>query len=269
MEPVQPSGASSPSAGAAAGPPLGLAGYARIAVRLASMLGWFALCVTLYHFCRWTRLANPWPRRFLAGIAKIAGVRTDRAGSAPHRGSFLLSNHVSWLDIPLLAGATGAAFVAHDGIASVPFLRWLCAMNDTVFVARHDRASVALQVEQVRAALDDTGALAIFPEGTTSDGTALLPFKSSLLSALMPVPAGIEIVPVLVDYGPESADIAWVGEEPGLSNFLRILARGRTLRASVTFLPALSGDALATRKTIAAAAQSAIAAEQARRRPSR
>jgi 1-acyl-sn-glycerol-3-phosphate acyltransferase len=244
----------------------GLAGTLRIAARLAVMLGWFALCVMLYHLCRWTRIANPWPRRFLAGIAAIAGVRTERAGKTPHRGSFLLSNHVSWLDIPLLAGATGAAFVAHDGIASVPFLRWLCAMNDTVFVARHDRASVAAQVEQVRAALDDTGALAIFPEGTTSDGTGLLPFKSSLLSALMPVPEGIEIVPVLVDYGAESTDIAWIGEEPGLANFLRILARGRILRASVTFLPALTGEALSTRKTIAAAAQAAIEDEQRRRR---
>ena len=134
-------------------------------------------------------------------------------------------------------------------------------MNDTVFVARHDRASIAAQVEQVRAAIRDTGALAIFPEGTTSDGTGLLPFKSALLSALDPVPAGVAIQPVLLDYGPQSTEIAWIGEEHGLDNFLRILARAHPVRLTVRFLPPLEGAALANRKSIAAAARDAIAAE--------
>ena len=131
-------------------------------------------------------------------------------------------------------------------------------MNDTVFVARHDRSGVARQVAQVREAIRDTGALTIFPEGTTGDGTSVLPFKSSLLSAIEPVPAGIAVQPVLLDYGPKAADIAWVGEEHGLDNFLRILARRRPVRLDLHFLPVLSGDDVASRKTIAAAARAAM-----------
>lgn len=229
-----------------------------IALRLVAMLTWLALCVLLHYLWRTLRLHDPWPRLFLGGIAWIAGIDVTVRGERVRRGAFLLANHVSWIDIPAIAGASGAAFVAHDGLAQFPLLRWLCEMNDTVFVARHDRASVAAQVEQVREAIRDTGALTIFPEGTTSDGTALLPFKSSLLSALDPLPAGITVQPVWLDYGAEAADIAWVGDEPGRDNFLRILARIRPIALTVHFLPALTGEALANRKTIAAAAREAV-----------
>ena len=144
-----------------------------------------------------------------------------------------------------------------------PFLKWLCEMNETVFIARHDRASITLQVQQVRAAMDQRGCLTLFPEGTTSDGTGLLPFKSSLLSALDPLPAGVVVQPVLLAYE-DAARIAWVGEEHGLDNFKRILARLRPIRLTMVFLEPLQGPALADRKTISAAARSEIAAALAR-----
>ncbi|MDP3674247.1 MAG: lysophospholipid acyltransferase family protein [Novosphingobium sp.] len=246
-------------ASAIAGPtPIPALGKLRIAVRLSAMIALLLVCVPGYYLWRVLRLPNPWPRLFLGGIAAIAGVDVQITGERVRRGAFFLSNHVSWLDVPALAGASGAAFVAHDGLAAYPVLKWLCEMNDTVFVARHDRASVAEQIAQVRTAIAETNALAVFPEGTTSDGTGLLPFKSSLLSALDPVPAGIAVQPVLLDYGVEAADIAWVGEEHGLDNFKRILARGRPLRLTVHFLVPLAGEALRDRKTMAAAAREAI-----------
>ncbi len=237
---------------------ISLAGWLRIGVRLLAMLSLLALCVPLYYVHRLVRLHNPWPRIFLGGVAWIAGVDLTYRGEKVRRGAFLLSNHVSWIDIPVLAGATGTAFVGHDGLAAMPLLKTLCEMNDTVFIARHDRASIAAQVEAVRTALSDTGALTVFPEGTTSDGTGLLTFKSSLLSAIEPIPAGIAIQPVLLDYGPEAAEIAWVGEEHGLDNFLRILARGRPVKLTVHFLDPLSGAQLTNRKTIAQAAREAM-----------
>ncbi len=181
-------------------------------------------------------------------------------GALDGKGAFLLANHVSWLDIPVIAGTTGTAFVAHSGLAEHRLLKWLCAMNDTVFVARHDRRSVHTQVEQVRAALSDTGALTVFPEGTTSDGTSLLPFKSSLLSALDPLPAGIVIQPVWLDYGADVAGMAWVGQETGLDNFLKILARRQPLLVTVHFLPPLNADETANRKSMAIAARNRILA---------
>ncbi|MFO1255914.1 MAG: lysophospholipid acyltransferase family protein [Sphingomonadaceae bacterium] len=240
---------------------ISLTGWLRATIRIACMALLLIACVPLYYLHRLFSHHNPWPRVFLAGVAWIAGVDlTYRGSKAPGR-VFLLANHVSWIDIPALAAATGTAFVGHDGLASMPLLKWLCAMADTVFVARHDRASVARQVDSVRTALSDTGALAIFPEGTTSDGTGLHAFKSSLLSAIEPLPEGIAVQPVLLHYGSEAPEIAWIGEEHGLDNFLRILARGRPVKMEVRFLAPLSGAQLENRKTIALAAREAILSE--------
>ena len=233
-------------------------GWLRIAARITAMVALLALCLPFYYLARVARLPNPWPRWFLAGVMWIAGVELKITGQRPPHGAFLIANHVSWIDVPALAAATGTAFVGHDGLASTPLLKHLCAMNDTVFIARHDRTSVHAQVEQVRTALSETGALAIFPEGTTSDGTGLLPFKSSLLSALEPVPEGVSVIPVLLDYGAEAAEIAWVGDEHGLDNFKRILARGRGVKLTLRFLPALGGADVADRKAMAAAARAAL-----------
>ncbi len=239
-------------------PRIGALGWLRIVVRTAAMLLLLLACVALYYLFHLFRRHNPWPRVFLSGVAWIAGIDVRVVGEKPAGGAFILANHVSWIDIPALAHACGTAFVGHDGLAETPVIGWLCRISDTVFVARHDRKSVAAQVEQVRIAIRDTGALTIFPEGTTSDGTGLLPFKSSLLSALEPLPEGVSVVPVLLDYGAEAADVAWVGTEHGVDNFKRILARGRPVVVTVRFLAALTGDDVKDRKAMAAAGRAAL-----------
>jgi 1-acyl-sn-glycerol-3-phosphate acyltransferase len=117
---------------------------------------------------------------------------------------------------------------------------------------------VARQVEQVREAIGENGALTIFAEGTTSDGTGFLPFKSSLLSALAPVPQGVAVHPVLLDYGADTPAIAWVGDEHGGKSYLKIAARRRRIRLTVNLLPPLAEADLADRKKIAAAARAAL-----------
>lgn len=230
----------------------------RVMARVLAMMLLLAFCLPIHGLSRLLFRHSPFPRLFLSGINRIIGLEVRIAGTRPTGNLFLLSNHVSWIDIPVLAAATGTAFVGHDGLASMPILRWLCRMNDTVFVARHHRRSVAAQVEQVRTAIRELGALAIFPEGTTSDGKGLLPFKSSLLSALDPVPDGVSILPVWLDYGDAADEIAWVGMEHGLTNFRRILSRPGPLPIVVHFLPSLVGADLACRKTVAVAARRAI-----------
>lgn len=230
-----------------------------IGLRLLAMLVALAVSLPLYYLAAPFTAQNPIPRAFLYALATISGVRIRRRGQRSRGRAFFLANHVSWLDIPALASATGTAFVAHDGLAAIGPLRWLCDLNDTVFIARHDRRSIAFQIEQVRTALNETGALTIFPEGTTSDGLELLPFKSALLSALDADAEHIPIQPVLLDYGKETGNIAWVGAEPGLANALRIFARVRPITLTVTFLPPLTGRERTNRKTIANAARQAIA----------
>ncbi len=233
----------------------GLLGWTLIVVRSLALVLWLALVLPVFGLCRPFTSHNPVPRLFFAGVNRILGVRITVSGACLRRGVFLISNHVSWLDIPALGAVTGTAFIANDGLVAHGWLHWLCRLNDTVFVARHDRASVAAQVEQVREAIGENGALTIFAEGGTSDGTAILPFKSSLLSALTPVPQGVAVHPVLLDYGADTPDIAWVGEEHGGHSYLKIAARWRRVRLIVRLLPALAEHDLADRKTIAAAAR--------------
>jgi 1-acyl-sn-glycerol-3-phosphate acyltransferase len=232
-------------------------GWALIVFRLLLMILMLVVCTPLHLLWRLVGAGRWWPRVFLASIGMIAGLHLRIEGKR-HRGALMLANHVSWLDIPALAHTTGTAFVAHDGLAAFPFLKWLCEMNETVFIARHDRRSIADQVEQVRLAMDARGSLTLFPEGTTSDGTGLLPFKSALLSALDPLPEGVVVQPVLLAYD-DAERIAWVGEEHGVHNFKRILARLRPIGLRVIFLPPLSGAALADRKAISSAARASIA----------
>ena len=237
---------------------LQLSGWLRVSLRIFAMALLLLACIPLYYLCRWFAQTNPAPRLFLRGVTALAGVKVTTRGQRASGPVFLIANHVSWIDIAALSKINRCAFVGHDGLAALPLLKWLCKMNQTVFVARHDRASVADQIEAVRAATAQMHTLTIFPEGTTSDGTGLLPFKSALLSAFEPLPPGIAVQPVLLDYGTEAADIAWIGEEHGLDNFLRILARARPVRLTIHYLPALSGADLENRKTIAASARSAI-----------
>lgn len=236
----------------------GVMGWLRVTARLGLLLGLLATCVSGHAIGQALGRRKIWPRRFLAASGRICGLRIAIRGRPHHRALFL-SNHVSWLDVPALAGVTGTAFVAHDGLAGMPLLRQLCSLNDTVFIARHRRATVHHQAHRVRTALDELGSLALFPEGTTSDGHGLIPFKSALLSAVEPLPPGITVQPVLLDYA-EAPRIAWAGTEHGLSNFLRITARRRPIRLTIHFLQPLTGAGLAGRKAMAAAAQAAIAA---------
>lgn len=229
-----------------------------VILRLAAMILALLFHLPMYYVAAPFTARNPVPRHFLGLIAMIAGVQVRSRGDAPAQDTFFLANHVSWIDILAIAGTTGSAFVAHDGLAQIGPLRWLCELNDTVFVARDDRKTVGHQVEQVRTALVDTGALTIFPEGTTSDGTALLPFKSSLMSALESEADHIAVQPLWLDYGPEVAEIAWIDAEAGLTNALRLLSRARRIRLTIHHLPPLSAEDRADRKRMAAAARRAI-----------
>nr|WP_237392466.1 lysophospholipid acyltransferase family protein [Aurantiacibacter rhizosphaerae] len=227
-----------------------------VAFRLLLMLALLLVCVPLHYLWRLLGLNRLWPRIFLSGIGAVAGLSLSRHGTRVP-GALLLSNHVSWLDITALSHAANSAFIAHDGLAQFKFLKWLCSMNDTVFIARHKRSDVSRQADQIREAMDHGATLTLFPEGTTSDGTDILPFKSSLLGALEPLPEDAVVQPVALIYR-DAPDVSWVGAEPGLDNFKRILARLRPVRLDVHFLPPLQGDALANRKTMTAAAHDAV-----------
>jgi 1-acyl-sn-glycerol-3-phosphate acyltransferase len=199
---------------------------------------------------------SPWPRRFLAQAARIAGVRVGVEGEALAPHSLLLANHSSWLDILVLGGATGARFVSKAEIERVPLIGWLSDQNHTLYIERAERGDAHGQVRRIAAALDQPQPLAIFPEGTTGDGRALLPFRPTLLHAVAPPPPRAKVRPVAIDYGDTIDLIAWHGGEPGLANALRVLGLKGQRMVTVRLLDALPPHS--DRKALARTARTAI-----------
>ncbi len=200
----------------------------------------------LHYLWRLGGRASPWPQRFLFWVSYVAGVRARIVGMPLKRHVLFVSNHLSWLDIMVIAGATGAAFVSKDDVAEWPVIGWLARLNNTVFVARTERKAVRGQADALRAALATGQPVALFPEGTTEGGAEILPFRASLLSSLFPPLPAVKVQPVALDYGEAAHDIAWVGDEPAKSNAARILSRKAVLPVTIHFLepvdPAIAGD---------------------------
>jgi 1-acyl-sn-glycerol-3-phosphate acyltransferase len=206
------------------------------------------------------RLPSPWPRLFLAAAARIVGARVRVVGRPLRRDVVFLANHLSWVDILALAGATGTAFVAKADLRGVPLIGWLCALNHTIFVRCEDRLAVRHQVAALRDAFTEGWAVTIFPEGTTGDGRSLLPFKAPLLAALDPPPPGVMVQPVRIDYGGATEDLAWAGDEPGRDHARRVLSRPGSFAVTLTMLDPFDPAQAGGRKAIAAEARSRIAA---------
>jgi len=240
--------------------PVGPAGWARIIARTAALVLTLLVCVPLHYLYRMAAYGSPFPMLFLRIGARICGARVQRIGTALRRDVVFLSNHVSWLDVLVLSGASGTAFVAKAEAAHVPVVGWLARLNRTVFIQREARMDVASQINAVREALADNWSVTIFPEGTTTDGRSLLPFKSSMLKILEPPPPGVMVQPVLIDYGAAAEEIGWIGTEEGLNNAMRILARRGSFPVKLHFLPPFSPAETPGRKAIAARARAAIEA---------
>ena len=240
--------------------PFGFGGRLRIIRRFFLMVAALLVCLPLHLIAHPFTRHSPFPRLFLRSFAWIAGARVEVVGIPLQRQVFFLANHVSWLDIPALAGASGTAFVAKAEIAQAPLIGWLCRLNHTVFVQREARRDVAAQVNALRDALAENHAVTIFPEGTTTDGRSLLPFKTAMLKVLEPPPGEVMVQPVLLDYGAQSEFIGWVGAESGVSNAMKILARRGNFVLRVHFLEPFTPVQYPGRKAIAAAAREQVEA---------
>jgi 1-acyl-sn-glycerol-3-phosphate acyltransferase len=229
----------------------------RAALRVARLGLLFALHLPPHLIARRGGRASPWPRRFLRRAARIAGVRVSIEGAALDGRSLLLANHTSWLDILILGGATGTRFVSKAEIEPLPLIGWLAGENHTIYIERAARGEARAQVDRIARALDQSRPLAIFPEGTTGSGRALLPFRPTLLHAVAPPPPGASVRPVAIDYGEAVDAIAWHGGEPGGANVLRVLGMRGTRHVTVRLLDPLEPHD--DRKALARAAHGAIA----------
>ena len=238
--------------------PLTIIGWARFILRTLCIVALLLVFVPLHYLFRLFAYGSPFPMLFLRYTARIVGARVKVVGTPLRRDVFFISNHISWIDILALAGASGTAFVAKQELSEVPVIGWLCQLNRTVFVKRENRLGVAEQINQLREALQDNWSVTVFPEGTVTDGHSMLPFKSSMLSVLEPPPPGVLVQPVMLDYGENAEEIGWVGDETGLHNAMRVMARKGTFPLYIHFLEPFSPEDHRGRKAIATKAREEI-----------
>lgn len=225
------------------------------------------LYILTFHYPRLSRekrsqVSQAWSRGFLSALAidlRVSGQLPRR----PAENTLIVSNHVSWLDIIALASCTPPRFVAKQEIRRWPLVGWMVNRGGTLFIDRSNRRD-ASRVNQIMAnALGEGDCLCVFPEGTTTTGHVLLPFKSSLFeSALL---AHSQVIPVALRYVDERGQLtsapAYAGETTFWQSLGRLL-RLRRVTVEVHFgAPLIAGEEpLLTRFELAEAARHDIAA---------
>ena len=200
--------------------------------------------------------------RHLFGLRlRVIGAPAGGAG----RPVVFVSNHSSWLDIPVLGSTLFACFVSKDEIAGWPLISTVARLGRTVFVSR-DRARTRDERDLMQTRLRGGDNLILFPEGTTSDGSRVLPFRSAFLSiALGADPPLVQPVSLVYDRlaglptGRAARQLfAYYGDTSIGTHFWR-LAQWRGLRATLLVHPVLDPRGFADRKALAQAVWLAVA----------
>jgi 1-acyl-sn-glycerol-3-phosphate acyltransferase len=207
-----------------------------------------------------------WLHRFCARAIRRMKIAVHVHGEFPSAGA-LITNHLSYLDIPVLAALHPCVFVSKREVSDLPIVGWMTTLSGTVYVDRGRGGSALRAGAAMHAAAKDSLPVVFFPEGTTGSGDTLLKFHSGLLGQAMlehmPITAGYLRYRLGADNAPgltAAKDIAW-GDKPMLQHMLQFLAL-RGVEAEIHFAPrpiAFSPAALAKRKIAAAEARAAVA----------
>jgi 1-acyl-sn-glycerol-3-phosphate acyltransferase len=213
----------------------------------------------------WPRMARLFPMHYHRLVCRILGIRVELSGKLPERGPLLIaSNHVSWLDIVVLSAVAPVSFIAKKEVASWPFFSSLARLQRTVFVDRGRRHATASSRDDMRERLRAGDILVLFPEGTSSDGRRVLPFKSSFFGAVEI--DGVLVQPVSIAYrGHRNLPMnrrlmpsyAWYGDMDLAPHLLEALAAG-PVEAAVICHPPLSLSGELTRKALARHAEQQV-----------
>jgi 1-acyl-sn-glycerol-3-phosphate acyltransferase len=196
------------------------------------------ICVFVFPFldpAQRMRQVGVWASRTLAAL----GVALDAQGK-PRVGPVLLSvNHVSWLDILAIDAVQPVRFVSKADVRHWPVLGWMIGCGGTLFIERERKRDAMRVVHQVAQALRAGETVAVFPEGTTSDGTGLLPFHANLLQAAISTETSVQAVALRYRdaFEPVSQAVAYLGETTLAQSLWRV-AMAQGLRVSVVMLDA-------------------------------
>ncbi len=204
-------------------------------------------------------VARLWARTLLA----LMGVRLRVEGRPMAQGGVLLANHASWADILALLAAASPVFVSKAEVRGWPGVGWLAAVAGTVFIDRRRTAAKA-QGDVLLARLGEGALLCLFPEGTSSDGLRVLPFKSALLSALYheTVCDVVWVQPVTLNWlappGQPAAFFGWWGTMGFEAHIWSVLCRSRGAGVEILFHEPRPAQAFPDRKTLARHAEDRV-----------
>ena len=206
-------------------------------------------------------------RTFHRSLTRSLGVRITTHGKPARGGGILfVANHVSWADIPVLGARIPAAFIAKSEVAGWGIVGRLATLARTVYVERARRSSTGAQRDAIAERLAAGDSLILFPEGTNSDGTGVLPFKSALFAVADGIPE-MRIQPVTIAYTRVNGmpvtrmrlpDLAWVGDTELMPHVIGFMALGR-ITAEIRFHPPVRAGEFADRKALAQHCHSVIA----------
>ena len=185
-------------------------------------------------------LKQRWSRQLL-GMLGVQLPPGPREQGLPD--GLLVSNHISWLDVFVINAVAPSAFVSKDDVKSWPVIGWMCQHTDTIFIERGNRRAAHRTTETLNAGIRQGQRIVVFPEGTTSDGQAVLPFHSALIQAA--VETGCHVQPVAMRYldgdGQPSLAPAYVGDM-SLWQSMQAIVNAPQLRAAPLFLAPLRAD---------------------------
>lgn len=216
--------------------------------RVIGRLLWFgfevlqAICIFLFRcvFCskdsaRYARAL--WLQRIARRVGRIFNLKIQAGGDIPANG-LLISNHVSYVDILVLVSLAPAMFVAKREVKSWPVMGFLAQLGGTLFIDRQRRTQVGEVNNEIENALKAGALVIIFPEGTSSDGKTVLPFKSSLLEPATQKkhPLSISHIQYTLQNGEADEEVCYWGDDVFFPHLLNLLSK-RNVRASVRFAP--------------------------------
>jgi 1-acyl-sn-glycerol-3-phosphate acyltransferase len=191
-------------------------------------------------------------RRWSAALLRILAVRLRAEASEIAPGSLIVANHISWLDVFVINAICPAAFVAKDEVAQWPGLAWLLARNETLLLRRGSARAARRTGAEIADLLAVGRRVAVFPEGTTTDGSRVLPFHGGLLQAA--IDKGAAVYPIALSYHDEAGRrctaAVYVGDTT-LWHSLRAIAVARVIDARVKVLAPVNASAC-TRRELAA-----------------
>jgi len=185
-----------------------------------------------------------WLQRGCRRVLRLLHVEVQVTGDVPAEG-LLVSNHLSYLDILVLSSLTPALFVAKREVKTWPVFGWLAACGGTLFIDRDRRHDVARLNQEIKNVLGERVVLVIFPEGTSSDGQTVLPFKSSLLEPAAQANHTLTVsrLSYALSDGKVEDEVCYWRDMTMLPHMLNLLSK-RRIEASVSFnrIPEGSND---------------------------